>query len=89
MVIMEAMAMARPIISTIIAGAPELVLEGETGWLVPAGDADALASAIVKLAETPAATRAEMGRKGRVRALARHGIDGQAKKLAGFIDAAS
>ncbi len=85
MVIMEAMAMARPVISTIIAGAPELVLEGETGWLVPAGDPEALAGAIRKLAETPPETRAEMGRKGRARAIARHGIDAQAAQLAEHI----
>ncbi|PIE07007.1 MAG: colanic acid biosynthesis glycosyltransferase WcaL [Rhodobacterales bacterium] len=85
MVIMEAMAMARPVISTIIAGAPELVLEGETGWLVPAGDPEALAGAILRLAATPPETRAEMGRKGRARAIARHGIDGQAARLAGHI----
>ncbi|MCB1355633.1 MAG: glycosyltransferase [Maritimibacter sp.] len=86
MVIMEAMAMARPIISTYIAGAPELVLEGENGWLVPAGDAQALADAIGALAETPVETRAEMGRAGRARVLERHGIDGQAARLAGFIE---
>jgi len=88
MVIMEAMAMARPIISTYIAGAPELVLEGEHGWLVPAGDADALAEAIAKLADTPPETRDAMGRAGRARVLDRHAIDGQAARLAGFIDAA-
>lgn len=88
MVIMEAMAMARPIISTYIAGAPELVLEGENGWLVPAGDADALAKAIGKLADTPPETRAAMARAGRDRVLERHGIDGQAARLAGFIEAA-
>lgn len=87
MVIMEAMAMARPIISTYIAGAPELVREGEHGWLVPAGDAVALAEAILKLAETPPEVRAEMGRAGRARVLDRHGIDGQAARLAGFIEA--
>ena len=37
-VIMEAMALRRPIISTYVAGIPELVTEGESGWLIPAGD---------------------------------------------------
>ena len=41
-VIMEALALRRPIISTFIAGIPELVGPGEHGWLVPAGDVDAL-----------------------------------------------
>ena len=88
MVIMEAMAMARPIISTYIAGAPELVREGEHGWLVPAGDPAALAEAMVKLAETAPETRAAMGLAGRARVIERHGIDGQAERLAGFIAAA-
>lgn len=87
MVIMEAMAMARPVISTCIAGAPELVLEGETGWLVPAGDAEAFADAIETLAATPAETRDAMGRAGRARVLARHAVDGEAEKLAAHIAA--
>jgi glycosyltransferase involved in cell wall biosynthesis len=37
-VIMEAMALCRPVISTYVAGIPELVCAGEHGWLVPAGD---------------------------------------------------
>ena len=39
MVIMEAMAAGRPVIATHVAGIPELVLPGRTGWLVPAGEA--------------------------------------------------
>ena len=42
-VIMEAMALRRPVISTFVAGIPELVRPGEHGWLVPAGDVEALA----------------------------------------------
>src|SRR6266851_4124657 len=45
-VIMEAMALRRPVISTFIAGIPELVCPGEHGWLVPAGDVEALVEAI-------------------------------------------
>ena len=41
-VIMEAMALRRPVISTFVAGIPELVQPGEHGWLVPAGDVEAL-----------------------------------------------
>ena len=37
-VLMEAMALRRPVISTYVAGIPELVISGEHGWLVPAGD---------------------------------------------------
>ena len=45
-VIMEAMALGRPMISTYIAGIPELVQPGQTGWLVPASDEVALAEAM-------------------------------------------
>ena len=41
-VIMEAMALRRPVISTFVAGIPELVKPGEHGWLVPSGDVEAV-----------------------------------------------
>ncbi|MEK0162489.1 glycosyltransferase [Phaeobacter sp. A36a-5a] len=82
MVVMEAMAAARPVIATYIAGTPELVLPGETGWLVPAGDPAALAQAIRDLAATPHAKRVAMGQAGRARVLERHDSDTEAAKLA-------
>lgn len=81
MVIMEALAAGRPVIVTAIAGIPELVTP-DCGWLVPAGDAQALADAIRTLARTPTARLAEMGMAGRARVLARHNIDTEAEKLA-------
>lgn len=45
-VLMEAMALRRPVISTFVAGIPELVEPGKHGWLVPAGDVDGLATAM-------------------------------------------
>src|SRR5262249_50844221 len=45
-VLMEAMALGRPVISTFVGGIPELVLPGEHGWLVPAGDVEALVEAM-------------------------------------------
>jgi glycosyltransferase involved in cell wall biosynthesis len=45
-VVVEAMALGRPVIATNIGAPPELVAEGETGWLVPPNDPDALAAAI-------------------------------------------
>lgn len=88
-VVMEAMAAARPVIATMIAGVPELVLPGVTGWLVPAGDADALAGAIGALAATPPDRLAAMGTAGRARVLDRHDIDREAAKLAALIRAAA
>ena len=60
-VAMEAMAAGRPVIGTLIAGLPELVTP-ETGWLVPAGDARALAGAMAALAATPRKGWPSMGR---------------------------
>lgn len=85
MVIMEAMAAARPVIATYIAGAPELVLDGQTGWLVPAGDEEALAGAMVRLSETSRETLLQMGQAGRDRVLRRHDIDTEADKLVRLI----
>ena len=82
-VIMEAMAAARPIIATAIAGIPELVTP-DCGWLVPAGDAQALADAIATLAKTPPETLAQMGQSARTRVLTRHNIDTEAAKLRGL-----
>jgi len=48
-VIMEAMAAGLPVVSTAIGGIPEMVIQNETGFLVPPGDAVALASAIERL----------------------------------------
>ena len=81
MVVMEAMAAARPVLATAIAGVPELVVPGETGWLVPAGDAAALADAMVALAATPPERLAAMGAAGRARVLARHDIAASAAAL--------
>jgi colanic acid/amylovoran biosynthesis glycosyltransferase len=80
-VAMEAMAAGRPVIASAIAGIPELV-RPETGWLTPAGDAEALAEAICALADTPLERLDAMGRAGRARALARHDVDVEAAKLA-------
>ncbi|MCE8536636.1 glycosyltransferase family 4 protein [Ruegeria pomeroyi] len=85
MVVMEAMAAARPVVATYVAGTPELVLAGETGWLVPAGDDVALAEALAVLAETPVARLRGMGEAGRMRVLKRHAIDDQARKLADLV----
>jgi colanic acid/amylovoran biosynthesis glycosyltransferase len=80
-VIMEAMALRRPVISTYVAGIPELVRPGEHGWLVPAGDAEALASAMQTCLDTPSDAIARMGDAARTRVLERHNIDKEAGKL--------
>ena len=65
---LEAMERARPVIAAEIGGLGELVEDGVTGYLVPAGEEKALADAIVRVAEDlPKA--AAMGAAGRRRAL--------------------
>jgi len=89
MVIMEAMAAARPVISTFVAGIPELVLDQETGWLVPAGDDAALAEAIKTLVATSPDDLRTMGQLARARALERHDSDVETAKLLRLIEAAA
>lgn len=79
--IMEAMALKRPVISTYIAGIPELVRTGEDGIVVPAGDVAALAAAMRELAEASPARLAAMGNSARERVLQRHDIMVEAAKL--------
>ncbi|MTE01515.1 glycosyltransferase [Paracoccus sp. YIM 132242] len=88
MVVMEAMAQGRPVLATAIAGVPELVRPGETGWLVPAGDEAGLGEAMVALAATPVEVMAGMGLNGRARVLAHHDVAAEAEKLGALFAAA-
>jgi glycosyltransferase involved in cell wall biosynthesis len=65
-VILEAMASARPVVSTRLAGIPELVVDGETGMLAPPGDSAALAHALGQLLRDPE-LRLQFGHAGRQR----------------------
>jgi glycosyltransferase involved in cell wall biosynthesis len=86
-VIMEAMALRRPVISTFVAGIPELLEAGVHGWLVPAGDTDALAAAMRACLDTSADDLARMGAAARTRVGERHSIDIEAAKLADLFQA--
>lgn len=81
-VIMEALALGRPVLTTYIAGIPELVEPGACGWLVPAGSVDALVSAMVEALHTPLDELSRMGREGRARVLARHDTSTAVEPLA-------
>jgi len=63
-VLMEAMAAERPVVTTRIAGVPELVEEGISGLLVPPGDVKALRDALKRLSDDPKLA-AKMGKAGR------------------------
>jgi len=84
-VLMEAMALRRPVLSTCIAGVPELVADGESGWLFPAGDVGAIADAIVRCLDTSAAELATMGANARRRVLGAHDVDVEARHLVALI----
>lgn len=85
-VIMEAMALQRPVLSTYVAGIPELVKPGENGWLVPAGDAGILKDAIYKVLHTRHSELDRLGENAREKVLARHDIDTEAGKLLGLFE---
>ncbi|HEV7915360.1 MAG TPA: glycosyltransferase family 4 protein, partial [Albitalea sp.] len=81
-VLMEAMALRRPVITTAVAGIPELVRSQESGWLVAPGDVDELAAAMEACLTADADTLARMGEAAHRRALERHDVDTEAAKLA-------
>ena len=82
MVIMEAMALRRPVLSTFVAGIPELVLGGENGWLFPAGSLDELARAIEDCLSKSEEEIQRMGDAGYGRVIECHSVDIEAAKLA-------
>ena len=80
-VIMEAMALGRPVISTYIAGIPELIRPGETGWLVPASDHAALAEAMREASAASITDLERMGTAGRLHVAECHDTVKEATKL--------
>jgi colanic acid/amylovoran biosynthesis glycosyltransferase len=80
-VLMEALALRRPVVSTFVAGIPELVRDGREGWLVPAGDVAALADAMRAALEAPPELLARLGASGAQRVRERHDVDESARRL--------
>ncbi|MEZ4281064.1 MAG: glycosyltransferase [Myxococcota bacterium] len=86
-VIMEALAMQRPVLSTYIAGIPELV-DSETGWLVPSGDVEALAEGLAAVLAADPETLAAKGRRGAERVRERHFVASEVDRLDALFRAA-
>jgi glycosyltransferase involved in cell wall biosynthesis len=72
--VLEAMSAQLPVIASAVGGVPELVVEGETGLLVPPGDIDALAHALERLL-ADGQLRRRLGEAGRHRLEERFGVD--------------
>jgi glycosyltransferase involved in cell wall biosynthesis len=81
-VIMEAMALRRPVITTWVAGIPELVKDGETGWLAAPGDVEGLVRAMKECLASPIERLDDMGREAQAIVLALHDSDREAAKMA-------
>lgn len=74
MVLVEAAACALPCVATDVAGVREVVLDGETGFVVPVRDPVALAAAMTRLAAMPIEARTRLGAAARAHAVARFDI---------------
>ena len=73
-VVIEAQAMARPVVATDHGGAAETVAHGQTGWLVPPADPPALAAALDAVLDLPPAARAAAGERARAAVLAGYSV---------------
>jgi colanic acid/amylovoran biosynthesis glycosyltransferase len=81
-VIMEALALGRPVLSTAIAGVPELVQDGVNGWLVPAGSVESLAAGMRRALAASPDELATMGRAGAAAVARDHNLAAEVAKLA-------
>jgi len=80
-VIMEALAMCRPVVATRIMGIPELVRDGVDGWLATPGDTNALAAAMEAVFETPLDRLNAMGAAGQKQVRQMHTAETEAANL--------
>lgn len=78
-VILEAMACGIPVVATAVGGIPEQIVEGETGFLVPVGNAFALAERLGQLRQAPELARS-MGRAARQRVLEKFSLESMVAK---------
>lgn len=80
-VYMEALASRIPVVASRVAGVPELVEDGVTGYTIPPGDVDSLADRMIRLMDNPEKARA-MGEAGRQAVEAQHDIRSEGAWLA-------
>ena len=80
MALLEAQAAGLPVVAGDSGGVSDIVREGETGRLVPPGDVDSFADAVIALLDDSAARHA-MGKRARERAMEIHDLDSAARSL--------
>jgi glycosyltransferase involved in cell wall biosynthesis len=83
--VLEAMAREKPVVASRTGGLPDIVVDGETGLLVPPGHIDELAMAVTSLLIDPA-RREAMGRKGRQRVMQRFTVEAMMRNLSSAYD---
>ena len=88
-VIMKAMALQRPVLSTYVVGIPELVKPGENGWLIPAGGAEMLKDAILNVLLTRISELDRLGENAGEKVLEQHDIETEAGKLLGLFESST
>lgn len=84
-VLMEAMALEKPVVATTVMGIPELVVDGEHGLLVPPGRPELVAAALARLA-SDSELRTRLGRAGRARVAEEYDIGRSAAQLRALFD---
>jgi len=88
-VIMEALALHRPVVTTYVAGIPELVEDGIDGWLVPAGAIEPLVRAMREALQASVGELGLMGAEGARRVALRHRATTEAARLADLFEQAA
>ena len=86
--IMESLALGRPVVTTAIAGIPELVEPGVTGWLVPAGSVEHLVDAMRAALTAPPSEMDRMGSAGAARVARQHDASTEAAHLVALFEEA-
>jgi glycosyltransferase involved in cell wall biosynthesis len=79
--VLEAFALERPVVAASVGGIPEIVIDGETGILTPAGDPDCLAAAVLRLLNDRDFAR-KVAAAGRRLVAERYSPDAQASAMA-------
>ena len=80
--VLEAMAFEVPVVAASVYGVPDVVVSGESGWLVPPGDVEALGMTISEVLGLPAGARAAVARRGRAEIETNHSLDRYVERFA-------